>query len=289
LILKRDVYKKQEGKKDLVEVFKVLSNSAYGYLVFDHSRWYGFEQAQEVTKKGRESLLGLKTFFEKKDVPVLYGDTDSVFIKASKQVAIDSVKEINKTLKHPMFLKFEDYYSKGIFVGTKGSTRGAKKKYAFRKENGDLLVKGFATVRRDWCDFARKAQFDLLDLVLKKDYDEHEVKTFVHEQIRLLEKNGVSKKDLVLKGRLKKPIEEYKISSPIVSVAKRLVENGVKVSKGSMISYLVLKGEKKENIGTRSMALEMLEEGYVLDKDYYIKKQLMPVLNEILSVLGIKV
>ena len=62
---------------------------------------------------------------------VLYGDTDSIFFQKGDK-SLDEAKalatDVNATLPGIMELEFENFYPAGIFVPTKTSDTGAKKK-----------------------------------------------------------------------------------------------------------------------------------------------------------------
>ena len=96
-----------------------------------------------------------------KDFTEIYSDTDSAFFvlgKKNKGDAMKFVKKLNDELPGLMQIDIEGFYEKGIFVSKKGDGRGAKKKYALIDSKGELIIKGFESIRTDWSYLAREVQ-----------------------------------------------------------------------------------------------------------------------------------
>ncbi len=79
--------------------------------------------------------------------------------------------EINSDLPGIMELDLEDFYARGLFVAKRGKETGAKKKYALVDTEGKIKIRGFETVRRDWCRLTRDLQSKVLAKIMK-DGDE---------------------------------------------------------------------------------------------------------------------
>jgi len=164
-----------------VEALKVLANSFYGYLGFAPARWYCIECAESTTAWARHYIHKAIDSAKKEGFDVLYSDTDSVFVqlgKKSKKDALDWVKKINDDLPGLMELEFEGFYPAGLFVATKASESGAKKKYALLDEKKHITIKGFEAVRRNWSIIAKEVQQEVLRLVLNEKNTEN-AKKFV--------------------------------------------------------------------------------------------------------------
>ena len=67
-----------------------------------------------------------------------------------------------------MELELEDFYKRGIWVSKRTGEAGAKKKYALIDEKGKLKIRGFETVRRDWCNLARELQNNIIRQIFKR-------------------------------------------------------------------------------------------------------------------------
>ena len=270
------------------EALKVVSNSFYGYLGFAPARWYSHECVAGITGWGRHYITTSIEKAESHGFPVLYSDTDSVFLNLGGKTMADAlafVEQVNQDLPRTMELEFEGFYPSGIFVSTKGAGSGAKKKYALMDEKGRLKIKGFETVRRNWSFIAKDIQKDVLGIVLRtKDVAtalDH-VKTLVAD----LRANKVPIDKVVIFTQLQKEVSSYHSIGPHVSAAKRMMQLGFDVKPGTLIKYVVTKGKGKIRDRVK-LESEAKQEDY--DPDYYIDNQIIPSVDRILAVLGVDV
>ena len=77
------------------------------------------------------------------------------------------MEKLNSELPGIMELELEDFYKRGLWVTKRTGEFGAKKKYALMDEKGKLKIRGFETVRRDWCNLTRKLQNNVIKQILK--------------------------------------------------------------------------------------------------------------------------
>ena len=142
-----------------------------------------------MTAFGRQYINDVMSKAEKHGMKVIYGDTDSCVMlmeNKTKDEALAFMKNYNAKLPSPMELELEDFYSRGVFVGTKGGNgEGAKKKYALISESGRIKIRGFELVRRDWSRVSRDAQRAVLETILKEG-DPKKASDIVKETIRRL-------------------------------------------------------------------------------------------------------
>ncbi|MBU0979878.1 MAG: DNA-directed DNA polymerase [Nanoarchaeota archaeon] len=268
------------------ESLKLLANSFYGYMGFFASRWYSLESAREVTRLGRE-YINKVIDQAKKDFKVIYGDTDSVFLLLGNKKRLDAdrfAEKINLELPGIMELELEGYYPAGLFVEAKEGGFGAKKKYALLREDGTMKIRGFELVRRNFSDYAKRTQRELLEIILEHQ-DKDKALKHVLDRISRLVQHKVQVEELVIKTQLQKSIEAYETVGPHVAVAKLLKEKGVDVGPGTIISFVVVKG--KELIRDRAKPPEDVgQDDY--DSEYYIKNQVIPSVEKIMNLIGFK-
>jgi DNA polymerase elongation subunit (family B) len=162
---------------------------------------------------------------------------------------------------------------------------GAKKKYALLSENGKMKIRGFETVRRDWCNLAREMQDEILDMILNQGNAEHALKKVI-ATIQYLKNRKISKEKLAIRTQLKKPISEYVSISPHVTIAKKMLERGMPVDVGMLMEFYIAEGSGKKGERIRERAKLMDEKGEY-DVDYYLNHQIIPAVENIFAVFGI--
>lgn len=293
--IKEVIIKRNELKKQLKEKFdkalegrsyalKTISNSSYGYMGFFGARWHSRECAESITAFARHYIQ--KTIEEaKKEFDVNYSDTDSICLslgKKTKKDVLEFIKKVNDKLPGVMELELEGMYPKGIFVAKKSEARGAKKKYALLNEKGELIVKGFETIRRDWSRLAKTVQRKVFEMVLKEDKKEEAVE-YVKKVIKDLRTKKFDIQDMIIKTRLQKNLGDYQNRGPHVAVAEKMRERGQYVGQGTTITYVVTPG--KGQIRDRA---KQPKEAQDYDSEYYINNQIIPAVGPVLEVMGYK-
>jgi len=221
---------------------------------------------------------------------VIYGDTDSIFVKlkTSSDDVAGSVERIGKELESyinkfytayvlknyqresKLELEFEKTYKKFFMPHVRGSEAGAKKRYAgIIEKDGkdDLQFVGLEYVRSDWTKAAKFFQKELL----LKVFDGAEVNGFVKEFVGNLESG---KYDEMLKYRkwIRKNVAEYtKTTPPHIKAARKIGKTGT----GLIEYYYTIDGPE---------AAEALK--HKINYDHYIEKQIKPIADSILVFLN---
>ncbi len=291
--IKEVILKRNELKKTLREKFdkalegrsyalKTVGNSAYGYMGFFGARWYSRECAESITAFARYYIQ--RTIEEaKKEFEVIYGDTDSIILLLGKGDINKFIKKINEKLPGIMELELEGIYTRGIFVTKKGEVKtGAKKKYVLLNEKGELIVKGFEAIRRDWSRLAKQVQRRVFEIVLKENNKEKAVE-YVKKIIKDIRNKKFEIKDMIIRMQLQKNLGDYQSRGPHVAVAEKMREKGMYVGIGTTITYVITPG--KGQIRDRAKHPKEAED---YDSEYYINNQIIPAVGPILEVLGYK-
>ena len=266
---------------------KTIGNSMYGYMGFFGARWYSIECARSITAYGRYYIQKVIEDAKKAGFKVLYSDTDSVFLVLDKKTKGDAkkfVESINVNLPGLMEIEYEGFYPRGIFVSAKEGTYGAKKKYALLSEDNHIVIKGFETIRRNWSFIAKETQREILNIILKEG-NPKKAFNYVKEIIINLREKKIPIEEVVIHTQLQKAISEYDSIGPHVAVAQRMVDKGIPVSPGSIIKYVITKGNKKGRIRDRAKLPEEINQNDY-DADYYINNQIIPSVEKIFEVLG---
>jgi DNA polymerase elongation subunit (family B) len=152
--------------------FKVAGNGMYGALGSTQSLLPLLAVAETVTAIGRNDIRNVKRLAEEMypDALVVYGDTDSVFVRFSLPpdvtTVIDSVSlsmdmakaladKVNLTMKFPKNIEFEKVYHTWLCLSKKryaGIMYAAGHKFG---EDPPIDIKGMQCVRRDGCALVR--------------------------------------------------------------------------------------------------------------------------------------
>ena len=227
---------------------------------------------------------------QKAGFKVIFGDTDSVAFttegKSEKQV-LDFLKKLNSELPGVMELELEGFFKRGIWVTTRAGTAGAKKKYAMIDGNGKIKIRGFETVRRDWCKLARETQNKVIRKILIEGNEKSSLK-LVKDVVKKIKNRDIEMKDIIIKTQLKKPISEYKAISPHVVAARKMKEQELPVDQGGLIEYYIAETEGKKKTLVRDKVKLPNEKGKY-NIEYYLERQILPSVENIFQVFDINI
>lgn len=277
---------KQKKDKQLSQAIKILMNSFYGVMGSYGCRFYHPHLPTAITGTGHRLLLGSKDYLEQFGYEVVYGDTDSLFVKLREDEGTNAeyygkkiAEGLNKFwsekisneygLKSHLEIEFEKFYRKFVLTPARGSESGAKKRYA-----GLLVVDGeeklefigMEFVRSDWTKLAKEFQTELYTRIFSNEEVDDWVRAFVNKL-----KNGEFDDKLVYKKRLRKDVEEYTKNVPQhVKAARMLPESG-----GTVYYVITKRGP---------IPIELKHND--IDHQHYIDKQLKPIADSVLVLLG---
>ncbi len=243
--------------------WKVLKNASYGALGSPFTRYYNPDIAENITQIGRELLQYAAKKSDEIGFSLLYGDTDSVLLRTPEGLTLDMLPTAADMLTKFLVENIQNYCREKYGVGDieieievdkiygsilfsereeDGKVKGVKKRYAGlvvwedNKPADYMLIKGFETVRNDWCLSAREFQKKLLRMLLE-EVPMAEILVYCGEVREGLFSGELDKEIAQSKG-LNKDIGSYKVNAPHVRVAKMLIAKGEVVRKGDHIQYL---------------------------------------------------
>ena len=283
----KDRLKIEKDNKQLnarVLVLKLIANGFYGYLGYYNSRWYCFDCAGATTSLGRKYVQEVISTASSYKFKVLYADTDSAFIQfgENKQKVNDFIADINSKLPKPMELELQGFYARVIFVSSKGGI-GAKKKYAMSDFEGNLTIKGFQSVRRDWAIIAKNLQKEVLKKILLENDKAGAIST-VKNTIERIKQGKADLEELIILTRLRKDPSSYQQTNRHISAVEK---SGMKFVSGDTIKYIIAKGKSNESVSEKAVLYDIARKnGIKYDPDYYVYKQVLPSVLQILEVIG---
>ncbi|RLG65886.1 DNA polymerase II [archaeon] len=254
---------------------KVIANANYGYAGWLGARWYVKEVAEATTAWGRSFISKTVEMAEKLGLTIIYGDTDSIFVKYDPEKVKELLKIVEEELG--MEMKPDKIYERVLFTE-------AKKRYAGLLKDGRIDIVGLEVARGDWSQLAKKVQYEVIKILLREKSPTKALDCTV-KYIQALRRKEVPLEDLVIWKTVTKDLEEYKARAPHVTAAKMLIEKGYRLTLGDKVGYVIVKGTGK----LYERAVPYIFAKYDdIDIDYYIERQIVPAAARILKIFGIR-
>lgn len=289
--------------------FKTIANSFYGILGASFTRYYRKENAESITLSGHYLLNLVQEWCKGNEIEVIYGDTDSVFVKADYALNEDEIhSKVNQFIAYHLFknfnvenskidLKVEAVYDSFLMVG--------KKKYV-KNEGGTLKLVGLEAKRRETLKFTAKNQIKMIEMLLLEKASAETIIKWLEELKEYVLSGKMTKEEVMLQIKLSKHVDDYrkvkkdkKTKEPIldeegkpvmlpsslahIKVANWLRENGIKENglntweKGSYVKYIVIDGSKK----LEATSIYNYEDNY--DPTYYWDVKVYAPLQRVLE------
>ncbi len=291
---------KREQNKPLSQALKIIMNSFYGVLGSTGCRFFDPRLASSITLRGHEIMHQTRELIEANKYTVIYGDTDSTFVwlkhaHTEEQAAhigralIDSINQWWKTdlrkrfgLESALELQLETHYRRFFMPTIRGTEEGSKKRYAglILKADGseEVVYKGLETVRTDWTPLAQRFQQELYLRIFKGQPHQDYIRDYVRRTL-----SGEFDALLVYRKRVRRPLGDYHRNVPPHVRAARLADEfnrrmgrSLQYQSGGWISYVMTRCGPEPLETCRSE----------IDYDHYLTRQLQPVADAILSLLG---
>jgi len=272
---------------------KGMAVSLYGYTAFIGGRLFTPQVAAAITSWGRQNIEFTKDLIENNfPVKVIYGDTDSIFVK-TKLMDLDDAHElgieISKFVTQKLIgleLKLEKVF-KTFLIETKKRYAG----WAFEKENGrwadKIEMKGIETVRRDWCSLTSETMLEVLNIILKEG-NVKKASKHVRNVIDDLAKGKIPIEKLSIIKGITKALADYDGIQPHIELAKKIAKRDFTRGPlvGERLEYVIIRGNQL--LSKRAEDPNFVKEKRLeIDSEYYIYNQVLPPLERIFEVCGV--
>jgi DNA polymerase I len=217
---------------------KVILNASYGVFGADSFDLYCPPVAEATAAIGRHSITQILNRAEALGIQVLYGDTDSLFLKnPSREQTEELAHWTERELK--MSIDVDKVYRYAVF-----SSR--KKNYLGVLEDGTVDVKGLTGKKKHIPVFIKNAFNQMKDRLAKvKNPAEFEkakkdiAEIVLERYTRLKRREWENLKELAFNVVLGEELERYTKTTPQhVKAAKILKESGVELRAGDLISFV---------------------------------------------------
>ncbi|MGH8150970.1 MAG: DNA polymerase II [Steroidobacteraceae bacterium] len=285
---------KARGDDVAAHAIKILMNSFYGVLGTPACRFFNPALANSITGMGKEMLLWSKRWFEERSFAVLYGDTDSLFVRAresdperARRRGYELAAALNTDLgrhilerwrvRSRLELEFEKLYLSLFLPHARHSLRGASKRYAgllYGATTGtgaaaeSVEFVGMEVVRRDSTALAKRVQRELYQRL----FTGQPVDAYLTEIVSRV-RRGELDAELVYRKNLRKDARAYTATTPPHVAAARKSRQ----PPGRSVSYVVTTGGAEPLDNVR----------HPLDREHYVLKQVKPVAEPVLEALGL--
>ncbi|MHC1611268.1 MAG: DNA-directed DNA polymerase [Candidatus Methanospirareceae archaeon] len=297
-------YEKDSDEYRLLDIqqqsIKILTNSFYGYTGWSAARFYRRECAEATAAWGRYFIKRAVKIAEEFGLKVIYGDTDSIFVKLPSELELEGdrkgeilkkAREVSERISEelPLELELQDFYRAIFFTGK-------KKRYAALTDKGEIVVRGLEVRRGDWCELAKEVQTEVIRVILMEKDPERAMR-YVKSVIHHLKGGKIPLDKLIIYKTLTREISRYETKQAHVTAAERALASTSRIAYevGSKIPYVIIRGPGKTSdrafpvdVVERSEGDKLYADGkeYLLDVDYYIRHQVIPVADRVLQLFG---
>jgi DNA polymerase I len=247
------------------QALKVILNASYGVMGAEIFPLYFLPVAEATTAIGRYTILETIKKCEEAGIEVLYGDTDSLFIKNPTKEQIQIVIEQAKK-DHGVDLEIDKSYRYCVLSNRKKNYLGVTK-------SGKVDVKGLTGKKSHTPAFIKNLFYELIDVLSKVQTMEDFVKAKqdISEKIatcgKKVEAKEIPLEDLTFNVMLSKAPSEYVKTIPQHIRAAKQLESIREIKKGDKISFIKILNKpgvkpvelaKKEEIDSKKY-MEFLE------------------------------
>jgi len=244
------------------QAIKVILNASYGVMGAEIFPLYCLPVADATAAIGRNIISRTIEKCRESGIAVVYGDTDSLFLKDPSEGNVEEISKWAKT-NQGVDLELDKEYRYVVF-------NNLKKNYIGVLKDGTVDVKGLTGKKSHTPAFIRKTFYSMLDILGKvnteKDFDtaREKIKDIVKESAKKLESNEYPLEELSFNVMINKSPEKYgkktsentRITSihgqdsttnsikgipQHIKAARLFSDNGRQIKAGDIISYVKTK------------------------------------------------
>ncbi|MHA1916923.1 MAG: DNA-directed DNA polymerase I [Candidatus Ranarchaeia archaeon] len=261
------------------QVLKVFINASYGVFGSENFPLFCAPMAESTTAIGRYSILQTIEEAKKEKLEVLYGDTDSVFVKKPTKEQIRSLENWAKS-KLGIDLEFEKNY-RWVALSDR------KKNYLGVFDDGSVDVKGLLGKKRNTPLFIQVIFRMLLKILsnvkTNSDFEEatKSIKELIRSTYKKLENGEIPIEELAFRTQMTKKMDSYTKTNPQHVKAARQYKTitGKELPRGAIVSYVKVTG----SAGVKPIISARVDEIDISKYKAFIKS----TFSQILDSLGI--
>ncbi|MEM2139959.1 MAG: DNA-directed DNA polymerase I [Nitrososphaera sp.] len=278
------------------QAIKVILNASYGVMGAEIFPLYCLPVADATAAIGRNTIHATINKCKELGIEVVYGDTDSLFLKEPAKESIDKVIEWAKD-NLGVDLEIDKQYRYVVFSSL-------KKNYLGVLPDGTVDVKGLTGKKSHTPPFIRSAFYEILGILGKvnsqKDFEtaRESIKSIIQRDAKNLESHAIPLQDLSFNVMINKSLSSYgkKVNSTKtmdgkeaqvetfkglpqhIKAAKLLADRGREIKAGDIISFV----KTKAGDGVKPVELAKADE---IDTDKYLET-MESTLDQVLAALN---
>ena len=260
--------------------------TCFGYLGYKNARFGKVDAHIAVCAFAREALLKTVRMAEERGFEIVHGIVDSLWLKkegASPREYVDLCNTVSKEIG--VRLNIEGRYRWIVFLPSRTHVEvPVLNRYYGVFESGKIKVRGIEAVRRDTPSFIKKAQVDIISVLAKAPNSEAFVKRLpesvevLRGYVEKLRKRDVDVRDLIIAKQLSMNPDRYVHDVFQAIAAKQLLEEGIEVSGGQTIRYLITDAQSRES-SKRVKAAELVNAETRFDTEKYVEMLILATGN----------
>ena len=245
--LRVNYYKSLSKKEDITDeqrqlytvvsqALKVILNASYGVMGAEIFPLYFLPAAEATTALGRYIILDTIDKCKGVNIEVLYGDTDSLFVKNPTEQQIKDIIGLAKK-DHGVELEVDKEYRYVVLSNRKKNYFGVTK-------NGKVDVKGLTGKKSHTPPFIKTLFYELLDILAQvKDKEQFvtakkEVSEKIADYAKRVQEKNIPLDQLTFNVMISKAPSEYIKTVPQHIRAAKQLETIREIKKGDIISYV---------------------------------------------------
>ena len=245
--LRVNYYKNQAKKSNITEeerqlyivvtqALKVILNASYGVMGAEIFPLYYLPAAESTTGIGRHIILDTIEKCKKSGIQVLYGDTDSIFVK---NLTADQINTLINRAKEDHGVELEvDKEFRYVVLSNR------KKNYLGVTKEGKADVKGLTGKKSHTPKFIKTLFYELLDILSavqkESEFDgaKKQISKKISEYAKKVQEKKIPLSDLAFNVMISKAPSEYVKTIPQHIRAAKQLETIREIKKGDIISYV---------------------------------------------------
>ncbi|HIH68788.1 MAG TPA: DNA mismatch repair protein MutH, partial [Candidatus Nitrosotenuis sp.] len=236
LAKKANTQEQKEQYTVVSQALKVILNASYGVMGAEIFPLYFLPAAEATTAVGRYIITETIKKCQTSGVEVLYGDTDSLFVKNPTVEQIQKVIEDTK-MEQGVDLEIDKEYRYVVLSGRKKNYLGVTKE-------GKVDVKGLTGKKSHTPPFIRSLFFEILEILsnVQTSQDFETAKKQISQKISAcaikVKERKIPIPELAFNVMISKAPSEYDKTVPQHIRAAKLLEQQREIKRGDIISYV---------------------------------------------------